>query len=93
MRYVFGVLCICALGVMPLVGCSETAGTGGTGGDGGAGGSAGRGGEGGDGGSGGMAGFGGEGGGGTGGGTMNATLEVLELRVGKRRRRKCDCWL
>jgi len=29
-----------------------------------------------------MAGFGGEGGGGTGGGTMNATLEVLELRVG-----------
>ena len=26
MRYVFGFLCVCALGVMPLVGCSETTG-------------------------------------------------------------------
>jgi hypothetical protein len=32
MRYLFGFLCVCALGVM---GCSETAGTGGNGGDGG----------------------------------------------------------
>jgi len=44
MRYLFGLLCVCALGVVPLVGCTETAGTGGsggmagTGGDGGAGG-------------------------------------------------------
>ena len=38
MRYLFGFMCACALGVVPLVGCSETAGTGGTGGDGGAGG-------------------------------------------------------
>jgi hypothetical protein len=30
MRYLFGFLCVCALGVMPLVGCSETAGNGGT---------------------------------------------------------------
>ena len=29
MRYLFGFLCVCALGVMPLVGCSETAGDGG----------------------------------------------------------------
>ena len=46
MRYLFGFLCVCALGVMPLAGCSETAGTGGDGGMGG-------GGSGGDGGSGG----------------------------------------
>jgi len=26
MRYSFGFLCVCALGVMPLVGCNETAG-------------------------------------------------------------------
>jgi hypothetical protein len=32
MRYLFGFMCVCALGVMPLVGCSETGGTGGTGG-------------------------------------------------------------
>ena len=30
MRYLFGLLCVCALGVMPLVGCSETTGDGGT---------------------------------------------------------------
>jgi hypothetical protein len=54
MRYLFGFMCVLALGVM---GCSETAGTGGSGGDGG---SAGIGGEGGMG--------GGAGGGGTGGG-------------------------
>jgi len=47
MRYLFGFLCVCALGVVPLVGCSET------GGDGGSGGSAGTGGMGGDGGTGG----------------------------------------
>jgi hypothetical protein len=34
MRYLFGFLCVCALGLMPLVGCSETAGTGGSGGTG-----------------------------------------------------------
>ena len=44
MRYLFGFLCVCALGLMPLVGCSETAGTGGSGGDGGAGGEGGTGG-------------------------------------------------
>ncbi len=47
MRYLFGFLCMCALGVMPLVGCSETGGDGGSGGtagSGGVGGSAGDGG-------------------------------------------------
>ena len=48
MRYLFGFLCVCALGATPLVGCSETAG------DGGSGGSAGSGGMGGDGGTGGI---------------------------------------
>ena len=38
MRYLFGFLCVCALGVMPLVGCSETTGDGGSGGDAGSGG-------------------------------------------------------
>ena len=38
MRYLFGFICVCALGAMPLVGCSETSGTGGSGGDGGVGG-------------------------------------------------------
>jgi len=32
MRYLFGFLCVCALGLMPVVGCSETEGTGGSGG-------------------------------------------------------------
>ncbi len=32
MRYLFGFMCVCALGLMPLVGCSETSGTGGSGG-------------------------------------------------------------
>ncbi|MDH3200583.1 MAG: hypothetical protein OEM15_06790 [Myxococcales bacterium] len=43
MRYLFGFVCVCALGLMPLVGCGETAGAGGSGGTagtGGAGGSA-----------------------------------------------------
>lgn len=44
MRYPFGLLCVLALGVMPLVGCSETAGTAGRGGSAGAGGSGGDGG-------------------------------------------------
>ena len=26
MRYLLGFLCVCALGVVPLIGCSETAG-------------------------------------------------------------------
>jgi hypothetical protein len=51
MRCLFGFLCVCALGVVPMAGCSETAGTGGTGG----------------GGVGGVGGDGGSGGGGTGG--------------------------
>jgi hypothetical protein len=50
MRYLLGFLCVCALGVVPLVGCGETAG------DGGSGGAAGSGGTGGDGGTGGTAG-------------------------------------
>ncbi len=54
MRYLFGLLCVCALGVTPLVGCSETAGDGGSGGAGGDGGTGGSGGIGGDGGTGGM---------------------------------------
>jgi len=33
MRYLSGFLCVCALGVIPLVGCSDSTGTGGTGGD------------------------------------------------------------
>ena len=41
MRYLFGFLCVCALGLMPLVGCSETAGDGGSGGSGGDGGAGG----------------------------------------------------
>jgi len=50
MRYLLGFLCVCALSVVPLVGCSETGGEGGSGGsagDGGAGGTAGMGGTGG----------------------------------------------
>jgi hypothetical protein len=34
MRYLFGFMCVLALGVMPLVGCSETSGEGGAGGTG-----------------------------------------------------------
>ena len=37
MRCLFGFLCVCALTVMPLVGCSETTGVGGSGGEGGTG--------------------------------------------------------
>ena len=62
MRCLFKFLCVCALGVMPLVGCSETTGDGGSGGDAGSGGTAGDGGSGGDAGSGGTAGGGGSGG-------------------------------
>jgi len=46
MRCVFGFMCVCALGVMPLVGCSETTGDGGSGGEAGSGGTAGDGGSG-----------------------------------------------
>ena len=38
MRYLFGFLCVCALGVLPLAGCSEAEETGGSGGSGGSGG-------------------------------------------------------
>ena len=65
MRYLFGFLCVCALGAVPLVGCGETTGDGGNGGTGG---SAGSGGMGGDGGTGGSAGTGGGGSAGVGGG-------------------------
>ena len=41
MRYLFGFLCVCALGVLPLVGCSETDGDGGSGGSAGSGGTGG----------------------------------------------------
>jgi len=41
MRYLFGFLCVCALGLMPLMGCSETAGAGGSGGSAGSGGAGG----------------------------------------------------
>ena len=58
MRHLFGFLCVCALGLMPLVGC-ETADNGGTGGTAGGGGSAG---DGGTAGGGGSAGDGGSGG-------------------------------
>ena len=52
MRCLFGFLCVCALGVVPLVGCGDTDnGDGGNGGSAGTGGSAGSGGTGGDGGS------------------------------------------
>ena len=53
MHYLFGFLCVCALGVMPLVGCGETTGDGGSGGSAGSGGMAGTGGTAGSGGSGG----------------------------------------
>jgi hypothetical protein len=57
MRYLFGFLCVCALGLMPLVGCTDAdggGGSGGMGGDGGSGGAGGTGGVGGGGGTGGM---------------------------------------
>ena len=44
MRYLFGFLCVCALCVVPLIGCSDAEGAGGSGGSAGAGGSAGSGG-------------------------------------------------
>jgi hypothetical protein len=62
MRYLFGLLCVCALGMVPLIGCSEAGGNGGSGGTGGAGGTGGTAGDGGTGGSGGIGGDGGTGG-------------------------------
>lgn len=69
MRYVFGLICVCTLGVVPLVGCADVVeGSGGSGGTAGSGGMAGTGGTGGiagtggTGGTGGMAGTGGTGG-------------------------------
>jgi len=47
MRYLFGFVCVCALGLVPLVGCSDTNGDGGSGGTAGTGGTAGNGGTGG----------------------------------------------
>ena len=44
MRYLFGFICVCALGVMPLVGCGDDNGAGGSGGTAGTGGSGGSGG-------------------------------------------------
>ena len=60
MRYLFGFLCVCALGLVPLVGCGETSGDGGNGGAAGSGGAAGGGGTGGDGGTGGTGGTAGQ---------------------------------
>ena len=65
MRYLFGLMCVCALSAFPLIGCSETSSTGGSGGSAGAGGEAGGG---------GSAGEGGEGG--TGGATAEVRLFV-----------------
>ena len=62
MRYLFGFLCVCALGLMPLVGCTDDGGAGGSGGTAGDGGSGGTGGDGGTRGSGGIGGDGGTGG-------------------------------
>jgi hypothetical protein len=42
MRWIFGLLCLSALGLLPLVGCSEGSGEGGSGGSGGTGGSTGQ---------------------------------------------------
>ncbi len=56
MRYLSGIICVCALGAMPLVGCSDNDGGGGSGGAAGTGGSAGNGGTGGIGGAGGAGG-------------------------------------
>jgi hypothetical protein len=67
MRYLVGFLCVCALGLMPLVGCSETSGDGGTGG---------MAGEGGSGGIGGAGGTGGTGGGGVGGAEGECILDA-----------------
>lgn len=53
MKYVFGLVCVVAVGVMPVMGCSDSSGDGGSPGTGGSGGSAGTGGSAGDGGSGG----------------------------------------
>jgi len=77
MRYLFGFVGALALSLALMAGCSETTGTGGSGGSGGFGGEGGSGGIGGSGGKAGAGSFGGE------GGVMtDATLEVLELRVG-----------
>jgi hypothetical protein len=69
MRYLFGFLCVCALGIVPLIGCTDPSGQGGSGG------SAGSGGMGGNGGAAGTGGMGGDGGsGGTGGEICQAPL-------------------
>ena len=86
MRYLFGFLCVCALGVVPLVGCSETTGTGGSAGDGGSGGEGGSagvggGGAGGEGGSAGVGGGGAGGEGGTGGASRIVRVFVTSFTV------------
>lgn len=50
MRYLFGLVCVLAIGLLPLIGCSDTEGDGGSGGAAGSGGTAGDGGDGGTGG-------------------------------------------
>ncbi len=78
MRYLAGFICALALGLMPIVGCSETAdggGDGGTGGDGGSAGIGGTGGSAGVGGTGGSAGIGGTGGT---GGTAGNSAPVID---------------
>lgn len=44
MRYLFGLICVCSLALLPMVGCSETSDPGGNGGEGGEGGTGGDGG-------------------------------------------------
>ena len=88
MRYLFGFMCVCALGAVPLVGCSDTTGDGGDGGAGAAGGTAGNGGSGGaggtagNGGSGGAGGTAGNGGDGGAGGTVELTRTLRVLGTG-----------
>lgn len=73
MRVLSGLICVCALALMPLAGCGDSSGDGG-----GDGGSAGDGGIGGDGGSAGDGGIGGDGGSGGGGGGAAPVINYAE---------------
>lgn len=84
MRYLFGFICVCALGVMPLVGCADAGG--GSGGSAGSGGTAGTGGVSGSGGTDGSGGTGGVGGAG-GAAIINACQNVDDLL------QLCGVWL
>jgi len=85
MRYFIGLVCVLALSVMPMVGCSDTTGDGGNGGSAGNGGMGGDGGSAGVGGEGGSAGVGGGGAGGdagTGGAPRIISVFVTSFPVG-----------